>query len=188
MTKKIKSLLLPLAIIVIGLLIGGGVLLNQKFNSLSKAETTVNNQSLRLLSFKAPGMFCLGCSASIEGYLGAIEGVQSVNASLATKLVGVVYDASIVDKDTILANEILDSYGKEFLSDKIYTGSGQIKTPSTTNLPQELALKLQNAAGLVSKLDNASDYQATFCQIDQAIAQQNYSQAEDLLDELLTKL
>lgn len=189
MTGKTKSFVLPLAIIVISLLIGGIVLLNQRLDRLNTNATTANNaQNARLLSFKAPGMFCLGCSASMEGYLSVVEGVQSVSASLATKLVDVIYDPSIVDKDTILANEILDSYGKEFLSDEVYTGGNQAKTPSTTNLPQGLALKLQDAAGLISQLDNAADYQDAFNQIDQVIAQQDYQEAEDLLDELLSKL
>lgn len=189
MTEKTKSFILPLAIIVISLLIGGIVLLNQKLDKLNTNATTANNiQNSRLLSFKAPGMFCLGCSASMEGYLGAVEGVQSVSASLATKKVDVVYDPSVVTKDTILSNQILDAYGKEFISDEPYTGNNQVKTPSSTNLPQGLALKLQDAAGLISRLDNAADYQDVFNQIDQAIAQEDYQQAENLLDELLADL
>lgn len=189
MTKKTNPNVLPLAVIVAGLIIGGSLLFGQRSNKLnSNAITANNNQEMRLLSFKAPGMFCLGCSASMEGYLGAVEGVQSVNASLATKLIDVIYDPSIVDKNTILANEILDSYGRELISDEIFTGSNQAQTPSTTNLPQVLAAKLQEAAGKVSQLDDDVDYQDVFSQIDQAISMEDYLQAEGLLDELLVEL
>ena len=187
--NKVRSFVLPLAIIVVGGLVGGIILLNQKLDKLSTGTTvTDNTQNLRLLSFKAPGMFCLGCSASMEGYLGAVEGVQSVSASLATKQVDVIYDPSVVTKDIILSNEILDAWGKEFLSDETFTGNSQAQTPSTTNLPQGLALKLQNAAGKVSQLENPENYQDMFDKIDQAIAQENYQQAESLLDELLAEL
>lgn len=187
--NKVKSIVLPIAIVVVGGLIGGTILLNSRLDKLSTGTDVIgNNQNLRLLSFKAPGMFCIGCSASVEGYLKAIDGVQSVNASLATKQVDVIYDPSIVGKDVILDNEILAAYGKQSVSDVSYTGGSQAKTPSTTNLPQALALKLQDAAGIVSQLSNPVDYQGQFDKIDQAIVQQDYQQAEDLLDELLAQL
>ena len=189
MTKKINPNVLPLTVIVVGLIIGGSILFGQRANKFNpKAITANNNQEVRLLSFKAPGMFCLGCSASMEGYLGAIEGVQSVNASLATKLIDVIYNPSLVNKDTILSNEILDSYGRELISDEIFTGSNQAQTPSTTNLPQALAAKLQEAAGKVSQLDDDVDYQEVFIQLDQAISEEDYRRAEGLLYQVLVEL
>jgi copper chaperone CopZ len=183
-----KKYLLPILIIFVAGLVGASLLLNQKLKQSNAVISTESGQSLRLLSFKAPGMFCLGCSASVEGYLKVIKGVQSVNASLATKQVDVVYDDSVVDKDTILDDEILDVYGKKFLSDVSYTGGNQAKTPSTTNLPQSLAFKLQEAAFLVQQLENPEDHQETFDRIDSAIASEDFDKAESLLDDLLEKL
>lgn len=189
MNEKIKSTVLPLAIIVIGLLLGGFVLLNQKLDRLDSNAAALNNsQSFRFLSFKAPGIFCAGCTANIEGYLGAVDGVQSVSASLRTKRVDVIYDPSIVDKNTILSNQILDIYGREYLGDEPFTGSSQVQAPSTVNLPQGLAFKLQDAAGIVSQLDNPEDYNSEFDRINQAILNKDYQQAEDLLDELIGEL
>jgi len=187
--NKVKSYVLPIAIVVVGGLIGGIILLNNRLDKLSTGTTIIdNNQNLRLLSFKAPGMFCIGCSASVEGYLKAVGGVQSVNASLATKQVDVIYDSSIVGKDVILDNEILAAYGKQSVSDVSYTGGSQAKTPSTTALPQSLSFKLQEAAFLVQQLENPEIYQGTFDRIDSAIASEDFDKAEELLDDLLEEI
>lgn len=183
-----KHYLVPILIITVAGLLGVGLIFNQKINSSATQSAVKNNQNLRLLSFKAPGMFCLGCSASMEGYLGSIDGVRSVNASLSTKQVEVVYDSTVTSKEVVLSNQILDAYGKEQVSDEEFVGGDQVQTPSTTNLPQSLAFKLQEAAAKVAKLENQSEYQAVFTQIDEAIADQNYQKAEDLLDGLLLHL
>lgn len=184
-----KKYLTPILIILIAGLFGTVLFLNQKANQSTRSPQSIQNgQNLRLLSFKVPGMFCIGCSASVEGYLSAIEGVRSANASLATKKVEVIYDDSVVDKDTILGNEILDAYGKKFLSDVSYTGGSQAKTPSTTTLPQGLSFKLQEAAFLVQQLENPEIYQETFNQIDSAIASEDFDKAEELLDDLLERI
>lgn len=128
MKSSTKSLILPLLIILAAGLAGAGLILNQKLNQRIVGVSIESSQNLRLLSLKAPGMFCLGCSSSMEGYLGAVDGVQSVNASLATKKVEVIYDPSVVDKETILMNQILDAYGKEFLSDVVFVGGEQAQT------------------------------------------------------------
>lgn len=185
---KIQNYLLPLIIIIVAGLIGANVLLGQRIQKDVVRVSPTDSQDLRLLSLKAPGMFCIGCSASMEGYLGAIEGVKSVKASVASKKVDVVYDPNLVGTQTILSNEILDAFGKEVISDEPFTDDSQGEVPSTTYLPPSLSFKLQEAAAKVSQLENPQDYQSLFDQIDQAIAQQDYEQAEILLDELLRKL
>lgn len=183
-----KNYLTPILIILFTGLLGAVLFLGQKVAQVENNNNTSAPQKPRLLTFRAPGMFCIGCSASVEAYLSSVEGVQNVSASLGTKRVEVIYDGSVVDKDTILANQILDAYGKESITDEKYTGTGQEQTISTTNLPQSLALKLQEAAAKISKLENQEQYQETFNQIDKAIAQENYQKAENLLDNLLKDL
>lgn len=185
---KFQNYLLPILIISLAGLIGANLFMSQKIKQGNTNISANSNQSLRLLSLKAPGMFCIGCSASVEGYLGSIDGVQSVSANLASKQVDVIYDPILVNKDTILASEILDAYGKEVLGDQPYTGDSQAKTTSSASLPQNLASKLQEAAGRVGQLDDQQEYQPLFDQIDLAIVQQDYQQAETLLDELLGQL
>lgn len=183
-----RNYLPPILIIITAGLIGVSLFLNQKIKQNNTNISTSSGENLRLLSFKAPGMFCIGCSASVEGYLKAVGGVQSVNASLATRKVDVVYDLSVVTKDTILANQILAAYGKEFLSDEPFSGDGQKEVPSTTTLPQNLSFKLQEAAFVVQQLENPEVYQETFDSIDSAIASEDFDKAEELLDDLLERI
>lgn len=185
---KIKNYLLPVLIILVTGFTAANLIVRQKATLQSESQYQESSQGLQLLTLKAPGMFCIGCSASVEGYLGAIEGVKQVNASLASKKVNVIYDPQVVSKDTILNNEILDAYGKEFISNEPFTSSTQMLSPSTTSIPQDLAFKLQEAAAKVSQLENSQEYQLLFDQIDQAIVQEDYQQAEQLVDDLLNRL
>jgi len=184
MTEKFKSIILPIAIIVVGVFIGGAVIFTQQVGGLD--VEIYAGQSFRQLSFKAPGMFCVGCTSNIEGYLGSIDGVQSVSASLDTKEVDVVYDPSIVDKDTILSNQVLDIYGRDLLSDEEFTGDIQIQeSPATTDFPEELSAKLQKAGAIVLELDNKDEYDELFGKINEAVINQDFQEAEKFLDEFL---
>jgi len=57
------------------------------------------------------GMSCSHCEKAIKEAVSSIEGVLSVDVDLSNKTVGVHYDSSIADIDTII-NEI-DELGYE---------------------------------------------------------------------------
>jgi len=44
-------------------------------------------------TFKVPNIGCAGCVAAVENELGMVEGMNAVNADLATKMVTVEYEA-----------------------------------------------------------------------------------------------
>lgn len=184
MPKLQIKILVPLLILLVSGLFGANLWLSKKIENPQNIQVA----GLRQLTLKAPGMFCLGCSASVEGYVGAVSGVKNVRASLGTKRVEIVYDPSVVSKEAILGNQVFTAYGKEFISDEAFSSTSLEKTPSTTSLPQTLSQKLQKAAFLVQRLDNPEQYQATFDAIDQAIAKEDFAKAEKLVDQLLVEL
>ncbi len=120
-----KNLLLSIVIIFIALLIGGAVLLSDKPNQqpvVSSTQTeqqtnrTANTQQIsanaRKLELSAPGMFCPGCTASVEGYLSSIPGIEFVEARLTPrKSATVIYNPDKITKEEIVKNQIFDTYG-----------------------------------------------------------------------------
>lgn len=182
---KLKTIIIPVLIMFISALAIFSGVYYQKTRRLSALQ--VEEANLRKLTFKSPGMFCAGCAASIENYIGTVEGVHSVSAGLTTKIVEAVYDPSQTSKEAILSNTILDAYGKEFLSDEAYTGETQ-KT-QLRNLPQNLVFKLQEISSLTyEKEDLLKKYEKKFSQIDQAIEREDFGEAESLADQILEEL
>ena len=80
-------------------------------------------RTARLLTMRAPEMFCIGCEASVESAVGAVPGVLSVDAIIDTKEVRIIYDPAIISGDEVIGQGIFDVYGREFISDTIYQSS-----------------------------------------------------------------
>ena len=57
-----------------------------------------------------PGIHCDHCKASIEGAVGALDGVRSAEVSVAERQVAVDYDESVVDLDRIRDTIIEQGY------------------------------------------------------------------------------
>jgi copper chaperone len=66
-------------------------------------------QNLEHVTLVAPDISCGHCVATVEGALGKLDGVSSVNASSDTKQVVLAFDASVVSLDRIEA--VLDDEG-----------------------------------------------------------------------------
>lgn len=177
------NLLIPVLIILVSGLVGVNLWVTRKIENPGNVQVT----GLRQLTLKAPGMFCLGCEASVENYIKAMPGVESADASLTSKLVGVIYDPAKVSKEEILANTIFDAYGREFISDESF--SGEVTAGEEKQLPASLAQKLQqissltyNDQGLLNK------YISVIGAIDKAIESGDFAQAERLANQLLEEL
>ena len=78
-------------------------------------------QGSYLLTMRAPDMFCGGCTGTVEAAVGATSGVIFVDADITTKEVSIIYDPSVVTSDSLLGHSIFDVYGREFVSDALYT-------------------------------------------------------------------
>jgi len=116
-----KNIIIPLSIIIAAALVGGVVIFSG--GNSSSNEQLVAADNLRALELSVPGMFCAGCSASVEAYVSSVPGVKRVQASLTTKSATVVYDPGVVTKEEIAENNIFDIYGGSIVSDEKFSGS-----------------------------------------------------------------
>lgn len=116
-----KKYLLPILIMVVAGLVAANLFLSQRIEQKTLGSASKNPGQWRRLTLKAPGMFCLGCTAAVEGFIGRLKGVKRVQADLASKKVQVIYDPKVIDKNSILDQKIFDAYGRELVSDQAYT-------------------------------------------------------------------
>ena len=78
-------------------------------------------KTARMLTMRAPEMFCMGCTASVEAAVGAVPGVLHANAEIETKEIRIIYDSAQVSSEEIIAQSVFDVYGREFISDELYS-------------------------------------------------------------------
>lgn len=78
-------------------------------------------EDTRLLTMRAPEMFCGGCAWSVEGALRPVPGILSADVTISTKEVSIIYDPKQITSDQILSQSIFDAYGREFIRDNIYS-------------------------------------------------------------------
>jgi copper chaperone CopZ len=75
----------------------------------------------RVLTMRASGMFCTGCSGAVEAAVQQFPGVLSVSADIGTKHVVVYYDPAYTTWEGIFQHGLFDAYGREFVSDETYS-------------------------------------------------------------------
>lgn len=122
-----KNLAVPIIVIALALGAGFWILSSGQTPSQSKLGTgqaggtsVEAEKNLRIAEFSIPGMSCPGCVASIEAYIGAMDGVKKISVSLSEQGGKVVYDPAIVGTDEILANTIFNIYPATLISDDIW--------------------------------------------------------------------
>lgn len=185
-----KNIIVPLSIIVAAALIGGAVLFSGSSSS-SDAELAVASDNLRALELSVPGMFCAGCSASVEGYVSSVPGVKRVQVRLSpTRSATVVYDPDVVTKEEIIKNSIFDVYGVSVISDENFDGSVlPTESQGGASIPQEIQDKSQQVAALLQQRSNEgkdiSAAQSLFNQVNSNIEQGNFGNANLLLDSII---
>jgi len=188
-----KNIILPLSIIIAAAVIGGAVLFSGG-NSPSDEQLVASPTNLRALELSVPGMFCAGCTASVEGYISSMPGVKRVQARLSpTRSATVVYDPDAVTKEEISKNNIFDVYGVSIISDDPFSGSVlPTKSKEGVAIPQEIQDKSQQVALLLQQKVNegkdVSGAQALFNQVNSDIDQGNFVNANALLDAIMSIL
>lgn len=132
-----KNLLLPIAIIIVAVFVGGILLLFDKpkqkpiASSVQTQHTkkTGDKQQIsanaRALELSVPGMFCAGCKASVEGYLSSVPGIEFVESRLTPrKSATIIYNPDKITKEEIIKNQIFDTYGPAtIIADETFHGS-----------------------------------------------------------------
>lgn len=202
-----KNLLLPIAIIFIALLIGGVVLLSDKPNQqpvVSSTQTeqqtnrTANTQQIsanaRKLELSVPGMFCPGCTASVEGYVSSLPGVAFVQARLTpTKSATIIYNPDQITKEQIIKSQIFDTYGPAtIIYDASFDPTTEKLNQSTTSVSPVIQQKTNRVSQLLArKQKEGADTEAIQKQLDKVntfLSDGNNQEAEKLLDIIITQL
>jgi len=185
-----KNIIIPLSIIAAAALIGGAVIFSGGSPS-SDAQLAAASDNLRALELSVPGMFCAGCTASVEGYISSVPGVKRVQARLSPeRSATIVYDPDVITKEEIVKNNIFDVYGVDIISDGQFSGS-VLPTESTGGvaIPQGIQDKSQQTATLLQQRSNegkdVSGAQALFNQVNTDITQGDFAQANNSLDAII---
>lgn len=188
-----KNIIIPLFIIAVALLIGGAVLFFGN-KEPSNEQLAASSENLRTLELLVPGMFCAGCSASVENYVSSVPGVKRVQARLSpTKSATVVYDPDVITKEEIIKNPVFDIYGVSITSDEQFKGSiAPTQGQGGRAIPQEIQDKSQQAALLLQQRSNegkdVSAAQILLNQVNNEIEQGNFANASALLDTIINLL
>lgn len=188
-----KNIIIPLSIIIAATLIGGVVIFSGS-GSPSNEQLATASDNLRKLELSVPGLFCAGCSASVEGYVSSVPGVKRVQARLSPeKSATVVYDPDIISKEEIVENSIFDVYGVDIISDDQFTGSVlPAGSEAGVAIPQDIQNKSQEAVALlqqrVAEGKDVSIAQSLFNQVNSNIEQGNFDNASSLLDVVINSL
>jgi len=188
-----KNIIIPIAIIAAAALVGGAIIFSGG-NSSSDAEPASLSDNLRVLELSVPGMFCAGCTASVEGYVSAMPGVKRVQARLTPeKSATIVYDPEVISKDEIVKNQVFDIYGVSVISDEKF--SGKILTTESNEgiaVPNEIQGKSRQAAQLLQQRSkegkDVSAAQSLFNQVNSDIERGNFANANTMLDTIISLL
>ena len=185
-----KNIVIPLSVIVAAVLIGGAVLFSGG-SSPSDEQLAASLNNLRTLELSVPGLFCAGCSASIEAYVSSMPGVKRVQARLTpTKSATVVYDPDSIAKEEIIKNQVFDLYGVSIISDEKFIGSVlPSESQEGLTIPKEIQDKSQQVALLLqqrsSEGKDVSAVQGLFNQVNSNIEQGSFVDANALLDAII---
>ncbi len=187
-----KKNIIPLLMIFIVGTFGGVLFALDKPND-TDAELLAESEDLRELYLSVPGMFCAGCSSSVEAYVSSMDGVKRVSASLIDKTANVIYDPKSVRPDEIIDNDIFELYGVSLIDDQAFTGSF---LPETTNkgelIPDVIIEKSQQVLRALNESsapeESIASAQSLFNQVNSDIESSDFINAEALLDTILNIL
>lgn len=65
------------------------------------------------VSLRTTGMHCMSCAMLIQMNVGDLDGVDAVDADLASGMTEVDYDPAVVDVETIVDEIVRSGYGAE---------------------------------------------------------------------------
>jgi len=178
-----QSLLVPLAIIIGGALIGGVLLfgVGGGSNDISP-ELNTASANLRKVDLEIGNMFCIGCRSSVVNSALSLPGVTQADADPRTNTGWIIYDADITSKEQIVAASVFQAYPARILDDQAFGGT--VGQEQVTQLPSEVEQKLNELAQILQERGVELD---SFFQneLDDAINQGHWEKANNLLDNYL---
>ncbi len=185
-----KNIIVPLSIIIVAVIAGAVILFTGGDNSANKQLSNTSN-NLRVLELSVPGMFCAGCTSSVEGYVSSMPGVKRVQARLTpTKSASVVYDSGIVTKEEIIKNSVFNLYGVSIVSDDFFKDSVfPTVNQKEVIVPKEIQKKSQQVIFLLKQKTNekkdVSSAKSLFNQVNSDIESGDFANANTLLDTII---
>jgi len=90
----------------------------------SKNETTnipANTENLRIAEIGLPGMFCQACAQNSENTFANMPGVVEVNVDIGAKKGTVVYDSSVISKEQLVQEGLIQAYDGKIIKDQEYS-------------------------------------------------------------------
>lgn len=93
----------------------------------NQVSTPADNENLRIAEIALPGMFCASCAQSSENAFKNMPGVVDASVDIKTKKGEVIYDSSVISKEQLVQEGLIQAYDGKILSDNEYTVRGVIK-------------------------------------------------------------
>ena len=193
-SSTLKTIIAPVLILLVAV-VGSVLVFNSGEEPPTDSQLVEQAQNLRALELSIPGMFCAGCSASVEANISPLAGVERVEARLApTKSATIVYDSDIIKSEEIINNEIFSVFGgATVVSDEEFTGS---VLPATSDdglaIPQDIQdLSLQVVALLQDKESQGKDVspaKGLFNQVNSDITRGSFENARSMLNSIVSIL
>ena len=79
----------------------------------------IDNENLRVCEIGLPKLSCNACASNSEVVLENLNGVVNANVDFDNKKGVVIYDPSIISKEELLLDSVIQYYGGIILSDSV---------------------------------------------------------------------
>lgn len=177
-----KNVFLPLAIIVIAVAAGWLLLAGGDKSAITPVAS--ETQSLRKVDLEIQNMFCIGCRSSVVNSVMALPGIVQADADVRTDSGWVIYDPNVITKEEIAAASIFQAYPARIVSDHEYSNGTNVQSVETSEIPPEVAYKLDLLAQRVAARGVVME---SFFQqeLDDAISGGYWDKVNNLLDNYL---
>ena len=93
---------------------------NPEANKVS-GNPEANAENLRVAVIELPGMFCPACAKSSVSAFKRMGGVVDAKVDIKSKSGTVIYNASIISKEQLVNNGVIQAYDGRILSDREYS-------------------------------------------------------------------
>jgi copper chaperone CopZ len=120
--STLKQLLVPSLILIVAAIFSAALIFTHALSIPASANqiTFDATKDARVLKVSLPGIKCVGCAGSIQGYVKSMPGVEYSSVSVESKTGVFVYDSQKITKEIILKNTIFDIYAPIVVSDESY--------------------------------------------------------------------
>ena len=116
---KKKHLMIVIVLLVV-IVISAFFVFSSNKSSTTGNVINIDNENLRIAEIALPGMFCQACAYSIQSVFESMPGVVSAETDNDTKKGIVIYDSSIISKEELVQESLIQSYDGEIVKDEKY--------------------------------------------------------------------